>query len=308
MGGKLVRPLNYQHFFSNQQQKRPILAEVVERPERVWGEELPSLATVEMHDMLAAVINATHCSDDSVGSERPAENRVFAAAAEAGAAARTKLKQPKKKNPPSTTSPFYEALKTILASTEEEDNAAPLETDDSGVYSVLSRELRDSVILILTHAGFTACSGECLEVLTDVLATYLAQFTSLMRTFSDDQDLVDTTGGGSTDFVDTVSKVMAHMGVPDLDTLRRFNDELAEYERKLKRRSPEERAIFKAEETEKTEKKTEKTEKKKEKKREKEKKKASDPGTSTAVRVKVEEEEAMEVEVAPSSKPPPTQQ
>ena len=272
----------------------------MECPERAWGEELPSLATVEMHDMLAAVINATHCTDDSVGSERPAENRVFAAAA----AAKTKLKQPKKKNPPSTTSPFYEALKTILASTEEEDNAAPLETDDSGVYSVLSRELRDSVILILTHAGFTACSGECLEVLTDLLATYLAQFTSLMRTFSDDQDLVDTTGGGSTDFVDTVSKVMAHMGVPDLDTLRRFNDELAEYERKLKRRSPEERAIFKAEETEKTEK------KKKEKRRdkEKEKKKASDPGTSTAVRVKVEEEEAMEVEVAPSSKPPPTQQ
>ncbi len=304
MGGKLVRPLNYQHFFSNQQQqKRPILAEVVECPERVWGEELPSLATVEMHDMLAAVINATHCSDDSIGSERPAENRVFAVSA---AAAETKLKQPKKKNPPPTTSPFYEALKTILASTpaeEEEDNVAPLETDDSGVYSVLSRELRDSVILILTHAGFTACSGECLEVMTDVLATYLAQFTSLMRTFSDDQDLVDTTGGGSTDFVDTVSKVMAHMGVPDLDTLRRFNDELAEYERKLKRRSPEERAFFKAEETEKTEKKKEKRRDK-----EKEKKKASDPGTSTAVRVKVEEEEAMEVEVASSSEPPPTQQ
>ncbi|KAH9396314.1 hypothetical protein TYRP_019715 [Tyrophagus putrescentiae] len=275
--------------------RRPILAEVVECPERAWGEELPSLATVEMHDMLAAVINATHCTDDSVGSERPAENRVFAAAA----AAKTKLKQPKKKNPPSTTSPFYEALKTILASTEEEDNAAPLETDDSG--RLLGAV---PVILILTHAGFTACSGECLEVLTDLLATYLAQFTSLMRTFSDDQDLVDTTGGGSTDFVDTVSKVMAHMGVPDLDTLRRFNDELAEYERKLKRRSPEERAIFKAEETEKTEK------KKKEKRRdkEKEKKKASDPGTSTAVKVKVEEEEAMEVEVASSSEPPPTQQ
>ncbi|KAH9399342.1 hypothetical protein TYRP_018257 [Tyrophagus putrescentiae] len=136
MGGKLVRPLNYQHFVSNQQQKRPILAKVVECTESVWGEELPNLATVEMHDMLAAVINATHGSDDSVGSEPPAENRVFSAAA------KTKLKQPKKKSPP-TTSPFYEALKTILASTpaEEEDNAAPLETDDSDVYSVLSCEL-----------------------------------------------------------------------------------------------------------------------------------------------------------------------
>ncbi|KAH9399347.1 hypothetical protein TYRP_018262 [Tyrophagus putrescentiae] len=81
-----------------------------------------------------------NCGNHSVGNEGTAENRVFAAAATA--AAKTKLKQPKKKSPP-TTSPFYEALKTILASTpaEEEDNAAPLETDDSGVYSVLSCEL-----------------------------------------------------------------------------------------------------------------------------------------------------------------------
>ena len=197
-----------------------------DEPSRERWAELPTMSSVAMHDMLAtavAVADAMDSSDDQVPSGHfPKANPFFR---EPRSDSEKSIKREHQ-----ITSPFYETLKLLTRDVVPIQTIEEAQLEDPSTYHPVSKQLRDTIILILTHSGFSEASNEVIECLTDILECYLKNFCTLLRQFTDSAD-----HRSPSDFVDSIVKVLHHMRVPDYDALLKFNQELVAYQELMKK-------------------------------------------------------------------------